>query len=184
MLDPQRSGDYRLTCGGLRETSVKPQLLGQCWDEICPLGKLSWSGVCADHSPQRRAAASDLFLIRSQQTDQSHGRPWPHAMNSAGLCGGGHGIGARGQDPVLHGSLSLPHRRLRPPLGEQADGRSGWMPTIQGYWRLSSHTNTVGAIAVRCVRGSLRENIAALVRRCSPAAERVSASRPGIVGER
>ena len=62
------------------------------------------------------------------------------------------------------------------------DGRSGWMPAMQGYWRLFCNTNTVGAIAVRCVRGSLSENIAALVRRCSPAAERVSASRPGIVG--
>ena len=107
-------------------------------------------------------------------------RPWPHAMNSAGLCGGGHGIGARRQDPVLPGSLSLPHNVYALRWENKRDGRSSWMPAIQGYWRLFCHTNNVGAIAVRC--GSLRENIAALVRRCSPAAERVSASRPGIVG--
>jgi hypothetical protein len=35
-VDPQAaSADYRLTCGGLRETSVKPWLLGQRWDQIC-----------------------------------------------------------------------------------------------------------------------------------------------------
>jgi hypothetical protein len=33
--DQLTSGDYRLTRGGLRETSVRPQLLRRCWDELC-----------------------------------------------------------------------------------------------------------------------------------------------------
>src|SRR3954467_3219768 len=32
------SGDYRLTCGGLRETSDNPWLLGRCWDQTFALG--------------------------------------------------------------------------------------------------------------------------------------------------
>jgi hypothetical protein len=60
--DQLTSGDYRLTRGGLRETSVKPQLLGRCWDEICFASYLLWSARGASRWPDQGFGRQDSKL--------------------------------------------------------------------------------------------------------------------------